>query len=82
MTEKKIRFPRTGMSLSIEELQKLTCLRLSEEIGEEIVHGVDVLVEAGGDNRINYTSLTEKGQKALSAMAESINRAGGRCEVS
>ena len=43
---------------------KLTCDRLSEEVNEPIVQGVDVLLEM--DNGLpRYTALTEKGNRAL-----------------
>lgn len=44
----------------------MTCRQLSNEIGEDIVHDVDVLLTVDPNDQIRYTALTEKGGRALS----------------
>ena len=52
-----------GMSWDV--FVKLTCTRLSEESGEDVVHDVDVSLTFDPDDRVRYTALTAKGDRAL-----------------
>jgi hypothetical protein len=52
-------------------LVALTCARMSEEVGELIIHGVDVFMSKDPSGGVRYDALTERGHRAcLIAMTQ------------